>query len=106
MAYKSPKDLAESLSRRKKRAAADDYYVRETFTLPREEAGERLPAQSEQRCSRRRRVKIAAIYGAVLNERGWCYGHQNEANAQMNWHRRYAQSERFTLDAFADFENA
>jgi hypothetical protein len=38
MAFKSPKDLADSLSRRRKRAAADDGYVRETFTLPREEA--------------------------------------------------------------------
>lgn len=38
MAYKSPKDLAGSLSRRRKAAAADDGYVRETFTLPREEA--------------------------------------------------------------------
>jgi hypothetical protein len=38
MAYRTPKDLAESLSRRRKAAAADDGYVRETFTLPREEA--------------------------------------------------------------------
>lgn len=38
MAYKSPKDLAESLSRRRKVKAADDGYVRETFMLPREEA--------------------------------------------------------------------
>ena len=36
MAYKSPKDLAESLSRRRKAKAVDDGYVRETFTLPRE----------------------------------------------------------------------
>jgi len=38
MAYKSPKDLAESLSQRRRRVAPDDGYVRETFTLPREEA--------------------------------------------------------------------
>jgi len=38
MAYRTPKDLAESLSRRRKAKAADDGYVRETFTLPREEA--------------------------------------------------------------------
>jgi hypothetical protein len=38
MAYRTPKDLAESLSRRRKARAADDGYVRETFTLPREEA--------------------------------------------------------------------
>ena len=38
MAYRTPKDLAESLSRRRKARAADDGYFRETFTLPREEA--------------------------------------------------------------------
>lgn len=37
------------------------------------------------------------IYGVALNERGWCYGHRNEANAQMAWHRCDANSERFTL---------
>lgn len=41
MAYKSPKDLAESLLQRRKAKAADDGYVRETFTLPREQARER-----------------------------------------------------------------
>jgi hypothetical protein len=38
MAYNSPRWLAESLSQRRKRASVDDGYVRETFTLPREEA--------------------------------------------------------------------
>lgn len=38
MAYKTPKELAGSLSRCRKRAAVDDGYVRETFTLPRKEA--------------------------------------------------------------------
>ena len=38
MAYKSPKDLAGGMSRRRKASAADDGYVRETFALPREEA--------------------------------------------------------------------
>jgi hypothetical protein len=38
MAYKSPKDLADSIRQRRKAKAADDGYVRETFTLPREEA--------------------------------------------------------------------
>lgn len=38
MAYRTPKDLAESLLRRRKMASADDGYVRETLTLPREEA--------------------------------------------------------------------
>lgn len=38
MAYRTPKDLAESISRRRRVAAANDGYVRETFTLPRKEA--------------------------------------------------------------------
>jgi hypothetical protein len=38
VAYRSPKDLADSMARRRKTAAADDGYVRETFTGPREEA--------------------------------------------------------------------
>jgi len=38
MAYKSPKDLADSIRQCRKAKAADDGYVRETFTLPREEA--------------------------------------------------------------------
>jgi hypothetical protein len=32
MAYKSPKDLANSIRQRRKARAADDGYVRETFT--------------------------------------------------------------------------
>lgn len=42
------------------------------------------------------------IYGTALNERGWCYGHRNEANAQMDWHRCDANSERFSLDELVD----
>lgn len=42
------------------------------------------------------------IYGAALNERGWCYGHRDEANAQMDWHRCDADSERFSLDKLVD----
>jgi len=38
MAYRTPKELADSVSQRRKAKAADDGYVRETFTLPREEA--------------------------------------------------------------------
>src|SRR5690606_24727221 len=38
------------------------------------------------------------IYGLALNERDWCYGHRHESNAQMNWHRCDASSERFSLD--------
>ena len=38
MAYRSPRDLADSMARRRKAAAADDGYVRETFTQDREVA--------------------------------------------------------------------
>lgn len=38
MAYRSPRDLADSMARRRKAAAADDGYVRETFTQDREAA--------------------------------------------------------------------
>ena len=49
MAYKSPKDLAHSMSRRRKAGAADHGYVRETFTLPREQARERARGFLRQR---------------------------------------------------------
>jgi K+-sensing histidine kinase KdpD len=42
------------------------------------------------------------IYGLALNERDWCYGHRDEANAQMDWHRCDASSERFSLDKLID----
>lgn len=38
MAYRHPRDLADSMARRRKAAAADDGYVRESFTQDREEA--------------------------------------------------------------------
>ncbi|TXH85507.1 MAG: hypothetical protein E6Q77_00335 [Rhizobium sp.] len=38
MAYRHPRDLADALARRRKTAAADDGYVRESFTQNREEA--------------------------------------------------------------------
>lgn len=37
-------------------------------------------------------VKVAAaclsraVYGVALNERDWCYGRENQANAEMEWH--------------------
>ena len=37
MIYRHPRDLADSLARRRK-AGADDGFLRETFTQPREEA--------------------------------------------------------------------
>lgn len=38
MAYRHPRDLADSMARRRKSAAADDGYVRESFALDRGEA--------------------------------------------------------------------
>lgn len=38
MAYRRPRDLADSMARRSKAAAADDGFLRETFTQPRDEA--------------------------------------------------------------------
>lgn len=38
MAYRHPRDLADAMARRRKIAAADDGFVRESFTQNREEA--------------------------------------------------------------------
>jgi hypothetical protein len=38
MAYRHPRDLADAMARRRKTAAVDDGYVRESFTQDREEA--------------------------------------------------------------------
>lgn len=46
-------------------------------------------------------VKVAvacnsrSIYGAALNERNWCKGRDNEANAVMEWHECEPNSLRF-----------
>lgn len=56
---------------------------------------------SKCRLSMSRDVRIAAachsrsIYGAALNERGWCYGRETEANAHMSWHECEAGSMHF-----------
>lgn len=42
------------------------------------------------------------IYGLALNERDWCYGHRDEANAQMDWHRYNTSSQRFSLNKLLD----
>ncbi|KQK32448.1 hypothetical protein ARD30_01325 [Bosea thiooxidans] len=47
--------------------------------------------------------KAMTIYGIALNERGWCYGRENEANAEKDWHRCGADSDRFELDRLTDF---
>lgn len=58
-------------------------------------------ADSECRLSPSRDVRIAvachsrSIYGAALNERGWCYGRESEPNAIMEWHKCEADSLRF-----------
>lgn len=62
-----------------------------------------LYTQSDSACrlSRSRDVKVAvaclsrAVYGAALNERNWCFGKQEEANADMAWHACQAGSLRF-----------
>lgn len=36
-----------------------------------------------------------SFYGAALNERGWCFGKENQANAEMEWHECEAGSMRF-----------
>lgn len=43
------------------------------------------------------------IYGLALNERGWCHGRQDEANAQKDWHICESGSDRFSLDHLTDF---
>lgn len=63
-------------------------------------------ADDQCRLSTSRDVKIAvachsrAIYGAALNERGWCYGRESQANAEMNWHECEADSMHFPPLAF------
>lgn len=58
-------------------------------------------ADSDCRLSPSRDVRIAvachsrSIYGAALNERGWCYGRESEANADMQWHQCAPDSLRF-----------
>lgn len=36
-----------------------------------------------------------AIYGQALNEKGWCLGKDNQANAEMQWHECTTGSLRF-----------
>ncbi|MGX9389452.1 hypothetical protein ACWX0K_12340 [Nitrobacteraceae bacterium UC4446_H13] len=38
MTYRGPKDLADRMATRRRHAKADDGYVRETFTQPRDQA--------------------------------------------------------------------
>ena len=64
-------------------------------------------ADSHCRLSGSRDVQIAvarharSIYGVALNERGWCYGREMEANADMKWHQCEVHSMLFPL---LDFE--
>lgn len=44
MAYRAPKNLADRMAARRQQAKADDGYVRETFTFPRDEARIRAKA--------------------------------------------------------------
>jgi len=47
--------------------------------------------------------KAMTIYGLALNERGWCYGRTHEANAEKDWHRCEADSDRFSVDHLTIF---
>lgn len=44
MAYRNPRDQADRMSTRRREARANDGFVRETYTLPREEARVRARA--------------------------------------------------------------
>jgi hypothetical protein len=87
--------------------AADRVFAKATET---DDQLKKLFDEAGDRCLHSRshdvRVVVACasmrIYGAALNERDWCYGHRNEANAQMDWHRCDANSERFSLDKLID----
>lgn len=73
------------------------------------EASETVPelielwSESDAGCrlARRDDVKVIAacltrsVYGAALNERGWCLGREGEANAGMEWHECGEGSMRF-----------
>lgn len=73
------------------------------------EASESVPelvelyTQSDSGCrlARSKDVKVVAaclsrsVYGAALNERGWCFGKEEQANAEMEWHECEADSLRF-----------
>lgn len=47
--------------------------------------------------------KAMIIYGLALNERGWCHGRRDEANAEKDWHLCKSGSDRFSLDHLTDF---
>ena len=62
-----------------------------------------LYTQSDSRCRLARddsdEVMVActarSFYGAALNERGWCFGREDQANAEMEWHQCGEDSQRF-----------
>lgn len=62
-----------------------------------------LYTQSDSGCRlvRSKDVKVVVkclarfVYGAALNERGWCIGKKGQANAQMKWHECQSDSMRF-----------
>ncbi|RDE09275.1 hypothetical protein [Pelagibacterium lacus] len=92
--------------------AASPVPGQETMLFP--DATETVPElidlyeQEDDQCrlSMNRDVQIAAacharsLYGAALNERGWCYGRETEANADMSWHECAGDSMRFSPLAF------
>ncbi|MGH6862172.1 MAG: hypothetical protein ACRECY_18125, partial [Phyllobacterium sp.] len=47
--------------------------------------------------------KSLTIYGLALNERGWCYGKQDEANAVKKWHECGKNSDHFSESTLTEF---
>lgn len=47
--------------------------------------------------------KSMTVYGLALNEKGWCYGKKQEANAFKEWHECEKNSDRFSESSLAEF---
>lgn len=70
-----------------------------------------LYTQSDSGCrlARSKDVKVVtaclsrSVYGAALNERGWCFGKEDQANAEMEWHECEGDSRRFPPVALPEF---
>lgn len=82
-------------------AHAEPRFTAATETVP--ELRELYDAADDQcRLAGSQDVKVTvacvsrAIYGQALNERGWCYGKDDQANAEMAWHECTEKSLRFT----------
>lgn len=47
--------------------------------------------------------KSMTIYGLALNERGWCHGKEDQANAFKAWHECEKDSDRFSESSLSRF---